>query len=294
MIEQSVDEPLFVGVDGGGTGCRARIENAEGVVYGSGLAGPAATRLGVERSWASIKTAFLAAAEEAGLSSERITRLRAGIGVAGLSRRGALEAFQQMQHPFSSIVFASDVVTACVGAHSGRDGGIVIVGTGSSGVARINGREFRVGGYGFPISDEGSGADLGLKAIQFALRAFDDRHEWTSLLREVMSRFQNDPPEVVSWMDRATSTDYATFAPMVLRHADLGDSAARRIVQSAAESVDGLVRALLAAGAPRISLLGGLSSPLEAWLAPDVRRRLSPAEGDAITGAILLASGERR
>ena len=194
MIEQSVNEPLFVGIDGGGTGCRARIENAEGVVYGSGLAGPAATRLGVERSWASIKAAFLVAAEEAGLSNERITRLRAGIGVAGLSRRGALEAFQQMPHPFSSIVFASDVVTACVGAHSGRDGGIVIVGTGSSGVARVNGREFRVGGYGFPISDEGSGADLGLKAIQLALRAFDDRHEWTSLLREVMSRFQNDPP----------------------------------------------------------------------------------------------------
>ena len=163
-----------------------------------------------------------------------------------------------------------------------------------SGVARVNGREFRVGGYGFPISDEGSGADLGLKAIQLALRAFDDRHEWTSLLREVMSRFQNDPPEVVSWMDRATATDYAKFAPMVLRHADLGDSAARRIVQSAAESVDGLVRALLVAGAPRIALLGGLSSPLEAWLAPDVRRRLSPSEGDAITGAILLARGEQR
>ena len=74
-----------------------------------------------------------------------------------------------------------------------------------------------------------------------------------------MSRFHNDPPEVVSWMDRATATDYATFAPMVLRHADLGDAAARRIVQSAAESVDGLVRALLVAGAPRIALLGGLS-----------------------------------
>ncbi len=29
----------------------------------------------------------------------------------------------------------------------------------------------RVGGYGFPISDEGSGADLGLKAIRLALRA---------------------------------------------------------------------------------------------------------------------------
>ncbi|MCJ9670075.1 N-acetylglucosamine kinase, partial [Neorhizobium sp. SHOUNA12B] len=30
-------------------------------------------------------------------------------------------------------------------------------------------------------------------------------------------------------------------------------------------------------------------SPLEAWLAPDVRRRLKPADGDAVSGAIILA-----
>ena len=34
---------------------------------------------------------------------------------------------------------------------------------------------FRVGGYGFPISDEGSGADVGLHAIRLALRAYDER-----------------------------------------------------------------------------------------------------------------------
>ncbi|MDA4809878.1 hypothetical protein NY486_28980, partial [Enterobacter hormaechei] len=75
------------------------------------------------------------------------------------------------------------------------------------------GRDLRVGGYGFPISDEGSGADLGLKAVQLALRAFDGRHEQSALLGEVMQRFQNDPVEVVAWMDRATATDYAVLAP---------------------------------------------------------------------------------
>ena len=36
---------LFAGVDGGGTGCRARIEDAEGRVLGTGIAGPATLRL---------------------------------------------------------------------------------------------------------------------------------------------------------------------------------------------------------------------------------------------------------
>jgi glucosamine kinase len=286
----------FLGVDGGGTGCRARIEDREGTVLGQGLSGPAATRLGIDQAWASVSRAFGAAIEDAGFETVQIERIHAGIGLAGIGRKGAHEALRAISHPFASIDFVSDGVGACLGAHSGRDGAIVISGTGSIGLGFVEGRDLRVGGYGFPISDEGSGADLGLKAVQLALRAHDGRHEQTALLAEVMQRFQNDTAEAVAWMDRSTATDYAAFAPMVLRHADQGDSVGRRIVQNAAEQIDTLVRVLYENGAPRVTLLGGLSTPLEPWLAPDVRRRLKPADGDAVSGAIILArrSLERR
>ncbi|MER8534143.1 N-acetylglucosamine kinase [Mesorhizobium sp. M1005] len=279
----------FLGVDGGGTGCRARIEDEAGIVLGQGLSGPATTRLGIEVAWASIAKAFGAAIEEAGFAAAEIARIRVGIGVAGIGRKGALEAFHGIDQPFASIDFVSDGVAACLGAHSGQDGAIVIAGTGSIGLGFVEGRDLRVGGYGFPISDEGSGADLGLKAVQFALRAHDGRHERTALLAEVMQRFKDDPFEAVAWMDRASATDYAAMAPMVIRHADQGDPAGRRIVQGAAEQIDTFVRVLFEKGAPRVTLLGGLSSPLEPWLAPDVRRRLKPADGDAVSGAIILA-----
>jgi glucosamine kinase len=279
----------FLGIDGGGTGCRARIEDATGTVLGQGLSGPATTRLGMDEAWASIARAFGAALEEAGLGPSEIARIHAGVGLAGIGRKGALEALRAIKHPFASIDFVSDGEGACLGAHSGRDGAIVIAGTGSIGLGFVEGRHLRVGGYGFPISDEGSGADLGLKAVQLALRAHDGRHEKTALLAEIMQRFQNDPMEAVAWMDRASATDYAALAPMVMRHADQGDAAGRRIVQSAAEHIDTLIRTLFDEGAPRVSLLGGLSSPLEPWLAPDVRRRLKPIDGDAVSGAIILA-----
>ncbi|MER8967953.1 N-acetylglucosamine kinase [Mesorhizobium sp. M0808] len=279
----------FLGVDGGGTGCRARIEDEAGIVLGQGLSGPATTRLGIEVAWASIAKAFGAAIEEAGFAAAEIARIRVGIGVAGIGRKGALEAFHGIDQPFASIDFVSDGVAACLGAHSGQDGAIVIAGTGSIGLGFVEGRDLRVGGYGFPISDEGSGADLGLKAVQFALRAHDGRHERTALLAEVMQRFKDDPFEAVAWMDRASATDYAAMAPMVIRHADQGDPAGRRIVQGAAEQIDTFVRVLFEKGAPRVTLLGGLSSPLEPWLAADVRRRLKPADGDAVSGAIILA-----
>ncbi len=73
----------------------------------------------------------------------------------------------------------------------------------------------------------------------------------TSFTREVMARFDDDPFEAVAWMDRAHATDYATFAPLVMRHADDGDPVARAaIVRDAAEKIDDLVRELIERGAP--------------------------------------------
>jgi glucosamine kinase len=284
----------FLGVDGGGTGCRARIEDDRGTVLGQGLSGPATTRLGIAEAWASITKAFKAAIAEAELGAREIAQTHAGVGLAGIARKGALEALQTMGHPFASIRFISDGVAACLGAHSGTDGAIVIAGTGSIGIGRVAGCNLRIGGYGFPISDEGSGADLGLEAVRLALRAYDGRHERTALLAEVMRRFQDDPFEAIAWMDRASATDYAAFAPLVMRHADQGDAAGRLIVQGAATQIDTLVRVLFEKGAPRVSLLGGLSSAIEPWLAPDVRRRLKSADGDAVSGAIILAKRSLR
>ena len=280
---------LLVGVDGGGTGCRARIADTDGCVLGTGIAGPAAVRLGIDSSLAAVESACRAAAAEAGLQPDALAEMDAGVGLAGIGRKGVLEEIVARPHPFRSVIYVNDANIACIGAHSGRDGGIVIVGTGSIGFAVVKGREVRIGGYGFPISDEGSGADLGLHAIRLALRASDGRALATSFTREVMVRFDNDPFEAVAWMDRATATEYATLAPLVMRHADAGDPVGRRIVREAAEQIDELVRRLIECGAPRVALIGGLASSIEPWLAPDVQRGLSPVEGDAIAGALYLA-----
>jgi glucosamine kinase len=289
MTAASQPRSLFVGVDGGGTGCRARIQDAEGRMLGTGIAGPAALRVGIDRSLAEVEKACRAALVEAGLGPDALSSMHAAVGLAGVGRKGALEELIQRPHPFRSVVYVHDATIACIGAHGARDGGIVIVGTGSVGFAVVGGREVRVGGYGFPISDEGSGADVGLHAIRLALRAYDERGVGSSLTRDVMMRFHNDPFEAVAWMDAATATDYATFAPLVMRHADAGDPVARQIIRDAAEQIDALVRRLAECGASRIALLGGLASSTQPWLAPDVQRRLVPVEGDAVDGALHLA-----
>jgi glucosamine kinase len=153
----------------------------------------------------------------------------------------------------------------------------------------LNGVEMRIGGYGFPISDEGSGAEIGLQAIRAALRAHDGRLTSTPLAVDLMARFGNDPYAVVAWSERATATDYASFAPRVFQHAEEGDPLAMQIVTNAARQVGRLVQGLKEFGAPRVSLLGGLAVPLSGWLEADIKHVITPAEHDAMAGAVLLA-----
>jgi glucosamine kinase len=289
MLLRESDIQLFIGVDGGGTGCRARIEDADGRALGRGSSGPAALRIGIDGSLAAIKAASLSAAADAGIPAEMLSEMHAAIGLSGIGRKGVIEQIMTRSHPFRTAAFVQDAMIACLGAHGGRDGGIVITGTGSVGFALVQGREVRTGGYGFPISDEGSGAELGLQAIRSSLRAHDGRGAETGLTRAMMEKFNNDPFEAVAWMDHATATDYATCAPLVMDHADAGDPIARHIVCEAADDIGALVRGWVSQGAPRIALLGGLAWRMESWLSPDVQRRLVPVEGDAIDGALRLA-----
>lgn len=280
---------MFIGVDGGGTGCRARIADDEGRTLGSGHSAPAAVRLGIERALAAVLVAARAAANDAGLPSDALAQMHAVVGLAGIGRKSVLEKLKARPHRFRSVIYVNDATIACIGAHGGRDGGIVIVGTGSVALALQNGHEIRVGGFGFPASDEGSGADLGLRAIRCSLRSCDGRIASTNLTRTVMARFANDPFETVAWADSATATDYALFAPLVMDHAESGDAIAREIVTNAAREIDSLARRLAERGVSRIALVGGVARRMEPWLAEDVRRTLVPGEGDAVDGALILA-----
>jgi glucosamine kinase len=281
----------YLGVDGGGTRCRARIEDENGRLLGEASSGPATTRIGIEKAWRAIMEATEAAAAQARLSREDFARMHGAIGLAGLGRRGAEAALSEIVHPFASIVFISDGMAACLGAHSGADGAIVVAGTGSVGVGLIGGREIRIAGYGFPVSDEGSGADMGLQVVRLALRAADRRAELTPLLSEVLGAFDSDPYQAVAWSEEARATDYAAFAPIVLRHANQGDPVGRRIVERTADAIGDLLDMFLARGIERLSLVGGLSEAITPWLTPDLRGRLKRPDADAASGALLVARG---
>lgn len=284
-----MNEPLLLGVDGGATTCRARIVDGKGDTLGEGRAGTANPRYGLAAAFAEILTATGLALTDAGLPGSAIASLHAGLGLAGTGQRRDREAVLAHPHPFAALALETDAHVACLGAHGGRDGAILILGTGSCGWAILAGQPHRIGGLGFPISDHGSGAWLGLSTIRRAILAHDGVEPATPLSKAVMGRFDDDTDAAVLWQSTAQPKDYAALAPLVIEHAAAGDPLATALMQAAADEAALLAEALLATGAARLVLMGGLAPHLQPWLSAGLQAKIVDPEGDALDGAILLA-----
>jgi glucosamine kinase len=279
---------LFLGVDGGGTQCCARLTDWAGSVLGEGVAGPANIRISLNETMLSVLDAAGQCLAHAGATFA--DPIVACLALAGASEPNeAAAAHAACKDRFRRVLIITDAHAACVGAHQGEDGGVIIVGTGSIGWAVRGTKSIRIGGWGFPVSDEGSGAWIGCEAVRRALRAYDGRHAWTPLLRQVSEGFGSDPHAIVRWMGSAKPRDFAKLAPAVLAHADSDDPAAVEIMRLAARDIDAIAARLAEHAADRLALMGGLAAGIEPWLAPATRARLVPPAGDALDGALRLA-----
>jgi glucosamine kinase len=280
---------LILGVDGGGTGSRARLCDAAGQVLGEGAAGPANIRFGVAEGFAAALEATRLCLETARLDERALSRTVACLGFAGATEPATLKRAQAYPHPFSAMAVASDAQIACVGAHAGRNGGVIVVGTGSCGWAVLGNRQHRVGGWGFPISDEGSGAWLGFEAIRRVLWAHDGHRPWTPSLSTIFERFDADPHRIVAWATTAKPGDFAALAPVVVEHAQGGDEVAQDLMRWAGVHLDVIATALVEFGVERVALLGGLAPHVREWLGPETIRVLVEPVGDALDGALWVA-----
>jgi len=280
---------LFLGVDGGGTRCRTRLCDASGVKLAEAQAGPANIRFGLKEAFSSVLEATLNCLEQAQLSSQDLPRITACLALAGATEPAELAAAGLHDQSFGKAILTSDAHAACIGAHDGRDGAVLIIGTGSIGWAVLRGRHHRVGGWGLPISDEGSGAWLGGETLRRVLQAYDGRIPWTPFLHVVFEQFGSDPHAIVGWVSRALPRELGAFAPTIVDHASRNDPAAVELMRLAASHLDAVAARLNSLGATRLVIVGGLAPHMQDWLSVETRSRLVAPLGDALDGALQLA-----
>jgi glucosamine kinase len=233
---------IFLGIDGGGskTSCVIGDENS---VLGTGKSGGSnVIRVGETQARESLGTAIRAASAEAKIIPSQIKKTCVGIAggarpeIANVVRRLLLELVG------GEIEVVGDHVIAMEAAFGGGPGVIVIAGTGSIAYGRnAKGQVARAGGWGFTISDEGSGHWIGRAAVTASLRAYDQGgHEKTSPLLESIMKFW-DVSRVEQLVVTANSApDFAALLPTILSASEADDDFARNVLTNAGSELAAL------------------------------------------------------
>ncbi len=282
---------LYVGVDGGGTHCRVRLRDAAGALLGEAEGGPANIRLGLNLAWGNILGALDKALSQAQRPSTSWDEISIGLGLAGIADAGDIEKTLKAGPRFARADAATDAHTACLGAFSGRDGGLLIAGTGSAAYAWVAGRGYPVGGWGFEVCDDGSAASLGREAIRAALHGWDGLAPVSDFTRAVISHFGGHPAEIVHWVTTAKPRDFGQIAPLTMKYADEGDAIAVQLVQQSATDLGRYIARLHELGCAKVCLVGGMAKPFGPWLSPWTHSILAEPEHDALEGGLLMAHG---
>jgi len=289
--EFNLKNAYFVGVDGGATKTIVRIEDKNGQLIGEHISGPANIRLSPTQAWQSIHAGLNAILSDTNLDEDQ--ELHSVIGIAGCEIPSAVEEFSKLATAFTHMQVLSDAHTACLGAHGGENGAVIIIGTGTVGIQIENGQMTQVGGWGFPHDDEGGGAWLGLQAIRHYFQTQDGRDKPSALSEAIRQHFKFDDSYITFWSNQANSTVFASLAPIVIEQALGGEEVAISLLHASASAVNSIYHALChrqkTAESLSYGLVGGLARYIEPYLEKSLRERIRPAQLSPVEGAALLA-----
>ncbi len=287
------NKELFLGIDGGGSKCKAIVMNENDEILGTGISGPGNPLHGFEQATNSITESAQLALKDAGLEHIQLNELNAGVGLAGVNLPALYDQMKAWQHPFKQMFLAHDLLIACLGAHHSNNGAVIISGTGSCGFSCIDGQEVLIGGHGFPQGDKGSGAWFGLQATKQVLLSLDGIVE-SSLMNDVLldKLSCTNATSIVEAIAGKKATFYAQLANLVFDAAEQGDKVALAIVEEGAEYINSIARTLLARKPARISMLGGLTPRLQSCLDKNLQGQLSEPLSAPEVGSVLFARQE--
>ena len=239
----------LLGIDGGGTKTDVLLCDQTGRMVARHIGGPSGL---AGQDWETASTHVRESIEAVCLCAHiqpgDIVSVYAGISGCGFPafRQQYEQFFAEYMPDTVKVRVGSDAVNALSASIGPEDGLIAISGTGSCVYGRRNGDMHRFGGYGYLLGDEGSGYDLGRRAITAALKAAEGRSGRTMLTEMLKRQFGDEE----TWFSRVYQTDarrtVASLAPVLLEAARLGDETALQELQ---EAEKGLADAILSAAA---------------------------------------------
>jgi N-acetylglucosamine kinase-like BadF-type ATPase len=227
---------IFLGIDGGGSKTSCLIGDEISILGSGSAAGSNLVRVGETQAREARATAIRQACAVAQVVPSQIQRVY--VGLAGAARPEIRDRVLQIVSELipGDVEVVGDIVIVLQAAFSDGPGVIVIAGTGSIAYGRNSeGDTARAGGWGFAISDEGSGHWIGRSFVAAAIRACDEGEDQNPrALESLMKSWRLETREQLIPAANATPPpDFAALFPMVLSLADSGDPIAREVLLQA-------------------------------------------------------------
>jgi glucosamine kinase len=237
----------YLGVDGGGSKTTCVVGDEASVLATVTTGASNITRVGESGARETLHRAMRDACAAAGITLAQIRR--ACIGVAGAGREEVASVVRKIVTEIiaGEIEIVGDMQIAMAAAFGTGPGVIVIAGTGSIAYGRdTQGRTARAGGWGFAISDEGSGHWIGRAAVSAVLRAADNAKDEIAsrLFDELKTAWRVDS---LPQLARAANCnpDFAALLPAVLAAAESGDAVAGDVITQASGELAQLAEIVL-------------------------------------------------
>lgn len=193
-------------------------------------------------------------------------------------------------------VLHNDSQIAAFGALGGKEGIVMIAGTGSIAVAYRDGQWHRKGGFGYLIDDGGSAYDIGRKALRIFARMSEDLLEKDPLFDLIMEHYSLSKPmdliRILFDCGGTIRTETAKLAGIVYQASEAGSRQADTLFREAALEHALYIKSMMKLFQSKvpISYIGGLYRSGEKILKPLEEQGIIMQHPvyDSCTGAVLL------
>lgn len=237
-----------LGVDGGGTKTRVQISDLRGRKLAESISKSCNYKsVGIENAIENLNQAvFDAIRKVKNLKDAKFVFKSACFGLAGNDSEEDTEIFSKIifnpklkdyLNPQKTFIYNDTVIGLAAGSSS-KNKIILICGTGSN-CYGINekGQEAKANGWDYILADEGSGYEIGLRALKALMRAYDGRGNATLLSQTVFEDLGlGSIQDLIKWTySKPFSKDrVAAIAKTVCRTAEMGDKISIKILEEEA------------------------------------------------------------
>lgn len=237
---------IFLGIDGGGSKTACVLGDESGILATGTAGGSNIVRLGEETARANLHAGIQEACAIAGVKPSDIDCAVVGVAGAGAVAEHA-NAIRRIvvELGVQDVDVVGDNVIAMEAAFAGLPGVVIISGTGSIAFGRNpRGETARAGGYGFAISDEGSGHWIGRNIAAAALRSFDNGRN--DLLDAVLQTWRiGSKEELVQKANSTPRPDFAQLFPTTVEMAANGHTGALGVLHDAGRELAALAATVI-------------------------------------------------